>query len=194
MPALVLSLLQSQRVRVAALRGPVTAALTQTSQGSPFGDPGLFADQLLAERPDRSDRIGIVPHWRLAEDPELLALVAGDPRLTIIDPRGSDPLDVVRRIGECRFVLGSSLHGLVIADSLGVPNHWLVPHGNHVFPSLKFVDYAASIGRNMGAPLTLKQVPDFIAGKLPETLSYTSGIAAARQALIESFPAELKAH
>lgn len=182
-----------QRVRVAALRGPVTTTLMEQSPATPMGDPGIFADELLDERPRRDERIGIVPHWKLADSPELQALVASDPGLVLINPCHPDPLEVVRQIGECRFILSSSLHGLVVADSLGVPNHWLNPEGNHVYPALKFVDYAGSVGRHLGAPLELEQVPDFLAGDLPATIPYSGQIAAAKLALRDSFPAELRA-
>lgn len=182
-----------QRVRVAALRGPVTATLMEQSPSTPCGDPGIFADELLDERPRRTKRIGVVPHWKLAECSALRSLLTNHPELVLIDPRNADPIDVVRRIAECRYILSSSLHGLVVADSLGIPNHWLNPTGNHVHPALKFTDYAASVGRMLGAPLELDRLPAFIAGELPETIAYADGLVAAKQALRDSFPSELKA-
>lgn len=181
------------RIEVAALRGPITATLTGQPPALPFGDPGLFAAELLDTPPKRGDRIGLVPHWRLVDDPEMQALAA-DPRIDLIDPRTDDALDVIRRIAACRFVLASSLHGLVVADSLGVPNHWLTPTGNHACATLKFLDYAAAIGRHLGTPLDPDEVPDYLAGRLPDHLPYAAGIAAAQQALRDSFPTVLKAN
>lgn len=182
------------RVEVVALRGPVTAALMNQSPALPFGDPGLFAAELLDDRPAQGERIGLVPHWSLVETPEYVEMLESDPRLMLIDPRNPDVREVISQIAACRFVLSSSLHGLIVADSLGVPNHWLNPIGIHRFPALKFIDYAASIGRAMGAPLDADQVPDFLAADLPETIPYSAGIEASRQALRDSFPAELKTY
>lgn len=181
------------RVTVTALRGPVSASLLDQPPSLPMGDPGLFAADLLAEPVERTDEIALIPHWRLVETPDMQAL-AQDPRLTLIDTRTTDALSVVRQIARCRFVLSSSLHGLVVADSLGIPNHWLTPIGNHACPTLKFIDYASAIGRLMGAPLDPDEVPGYLSGPLPETLPYADGIAAAKQALRDSFPDALRAN
>ncbi len=41
---------------------------------------------------------------------------------------------------------------------------------------------------------THDQVPDYLSGPLPETLPYADGIAAAKQALRDSFPDALRAN
>ena len=185
------------RIEVVALRGPITAALTNQAPALPYGDPGLFADELLDERPEQADRIGLVPHWQLVDTPEMRDL-ARDPRIDLIDPRTTDALSVVRRIAACRFVLSSSLHRHIVADALGIPNPRLTPIGAHATPTLKFIDYAAAIGRLLGAPLDPDQVPGYLSAlrseTMPETLPYADGIAAAKQALRDSFPAELRAN
>jgi hypothetical protein len=38
---------------------------------------------------------------------------------------GAPVAEVLARIARCRYILSSSLHGLIVADALGIPNGWL---------------------------------------------------------------------
>lgn len=171
-------------VELALVRGPVTAALLKREM-TRFGDPGLLISSALPFSGTRSDRIGIVPHYTLIEDQALQAFVASDPAYILIDPRG-DAAEVCLQIAACAHVFASSLHGLIMADAYGVPNTWIAPQGQSW---LKYHDYAASIGRrDMTAPKSY----DDAKGSRPRDIDYDDGIAAARDALLESFPARLK--
>lgn len=171
-------------VELALVRGPITAALLKREMKG-FGDPGLLINTALPFKGTREDRIGIVPHLSLIEDPELLEFAGSDPAYVLIDPRG-DAADVCLQIASCAHVFASSLHGLIVADAYGVPNTWITPVGQSW---LKYLDYAASIGRrDMVAPLGYEQARN--AKSTP--IDYTDGINAARDALIGSFPARLK--
>jgi hypothetical protein len=171
-------------VEVALLRGPITAALLKLEH-TRFGDAGLLINQALPFDGARTDRIGIVPHYTLMEDPALLEFVASDPAYLLIDPR-DDAAQVCLQIASCANVFASSLHGLIMADSYGVPNTWITPKGQSW---LKYLDYAASIGRrDMVAPRTYEQAKS----RTSHPIDYTDGIIAAREALLESFPARLK--
>jgi len=175
-------------VQVALLRGPVTAALlgVKTNQ---FGDPGLLTPLILGALPPRNDHIGLVMHHSQADDPEVAALVAREPALQLIDV-GGDTVQVCRKIAACAHVISSSLHGLVVADSCSVANTWASPGGQS---HLKYHDYAASIGREMIAPLAIADIPGHIAGlKDQHSLGYSAAIERACEALLTSFPAALR--
>ncbi|MGR3617142.1 MAG: polysaccharide pyruvyl transferase family protein, partial [Paracoccaceae bacterium] len=178
-----------KHVNVSLVRGPVTAALLGISTAS-FGDPGLLIGDALGQRPDRQDVIGIVPHHTQynAETAGLLSEI--DPAVRVIDPGGSAE-DVCRQIGSCAHVYASSLHGLITADSFGVPSTWIDPGDQS---HLKYHDYAASVGRAMINPLGWEEIPDHLSG-LNDTadLPYADGIAQAQAALYTHFPASLRA-
>lgn len=173
-----------KQVDLALVRGPITAALLKCEMKR-FGDPGLLINDALPFEGARQDRIGIVPHYTLMKDRDLLAFVASDPAYLLIDPRG-DAAEVCLAIASCAHVFASSLHGLIVADAYGVPNTWIEPEGQSW---LKYLDYAASVGRrDMMAPLAL----DEARGHKSRPIDYTDAIHAAREALYESFPARLK--
>lgn len=176
-------------VQVALLRGPVTAAILGIKTGR-FGDPGLLTPMILGDLPERHDRIGLVLHHSQLDDPALAALVAGEPALQLIDVR-DDALEVCRQIASCAHVIASSLHGLVVADACGVASTWLDPG---VQSHLKYHDYAASIGRAMITPLDFGDVPAYVRDLKDDSgLAHKDGIERAREALLETFPAAMRA-
>lgn len=170
-------------IDVSLLRGPVTAALLKLEHKC-FGDPGLLINAALPFEGRRTDRIGIVPHYTLMDDPALLAFVASDPAYLLIDPR-DDAADVCLSIAACAHVFASSLHGLIMADAYGVPNTWIEPTGQSW---LKYHDYAASVGRrDMRAPCSYAQAKAVKSAPI----EYSEGIETARAALRDTFPARL---
>ncbi len=175
-------------VQIAAVRGPVSAALLQIETDS-FGDPGLLISEVVTDVPERSDRIGIVPHHTLVEDATLAGLLADDPRYLLIDPRG-DAAEVCRQIASCGHVFASSLHGLIVADAYGVPNTWVAPTGQG---HLKYHDYAASVGRSLIAPIAVGDIAGFDRTSAQPPQAYAQGIARACAVLKATFPAPLRA-
>lgn len=176
-------------VQIALVRGPVTAAILGI-RTSAYGDPGLLAPMIMGDLPTRHDRIGLVAHHSQIDDPEIAALIAAEPALELIDVRG-DAAEVCRRIASCTHVVASSLHGLVVADACGVASTWLDPGAQS---HLKYHDYAASVGRAMIAPMPIADIPGHLRGLKDDTgLAHGDGIERAREALLESFPASMRA-
>ena len=57
-----------------------------------------------------------------------------------------NPLQVVKEIAKCRYVLSSSLHGLIVADSFHIPNMYLVFGDRLLGDGYKFDDYYSAYG------------------------------------------------
>ncbi|HTL41897.1 MAG TPA: polysaccharide pyruvyl transferase family protein [Pseudolysinimonas sp.] len=126
---------------VRAVRGPVTQeALERQGIAVPaiYGDPALLWSRFWpAETYPTGSRqpIGMVPNFHDA------ASYGDDAR--VILPRGQVH-DIVSRILRCDFIVASSLHGIVIAESYGIPAR-LVPSGTE--PPGKYDDYYRGTGR-----------------------------------------------
>jgi hypothetical protein len=120
---------------VRALRGVFTAR--QAGMHPPLlADLGLLACDLLATPPRARD-------IHLAT-----ARAGGDPRPPMgvaIDLAG-DPIETIALAARCERIVSSSLHGLVLADSLGIPNMW-DPY--ETAPPFKFRDYASAYGERI---------------------------------------------
>jgi len=178
----------TDHVKIALVRGPVTAALLGLEMDR-FGDPGLLISDAWPMDRVPNGKIGIVPHHSLMDDVMLTALLDSDPKYHLIDPR--DPArDVCAAIAMCDHVFASSLHGLIVADAYGVPNTWVAPVGQS---RLKYLDYAASVGRFMPAPVMIEDIPELHLPDPGAPLSYQAGINACRNALYASFPNALRA-
>jgi hypothetical protein len=182
-------------VRFSAVRGPLTVEFLGIHPDTPTGDPGLLSRDLIDGPVDRHDRIGLVLHHSQTLPQDLADRVARDGRFDVIDVGAPDCLDVVRAIGACRHVMSSSLHGLVVADSLGVPSTWLQGFDIHKSPTFKFYDYALSVGRDLGRPQPLEAIFG-IADALPREgggLAHEIGVMRQADLLRSAFPQDLVA-
>jgi Polysaccharide pyruvyl transferase len=91
----------------------------------PLGDPGFLAPALLgfARRRAPRSRLGIVCHYVDRRNPILQRMLAQDgvADLNVHAP----PEEFLERMADCVAVASSSLHGLIFAEALGIPNLWL---------------------------------------------------------------------
>lgn len=134
--------LELPQARVLAVRGPLTKAALGIEGDIALGDPGLLVAR-WASRGTARWRIGIVPHGMHREDPSLQDLIARCGRAaTVVDVR-RDPGSVIRHISHCSAILTTSLHGLVMADALGIPAAWTQRHPPLWGGDFKFRDYEA---------------------------------------------------
>ncbi len=175
-------------VQIAALRGPVSAAVLGLKMAV-FGDPGLLAADAIGPVDQQEDRVGLVPHHSQMDDPRFAAMAAMEPALKLIDVR-RDAVTVCQEIAQCRHVISASLHGLVVADAYGIPNTWLDPEAQGRF---KYHDYAASLGRRLVTPVSVNDAAE-VARQVKDTvLPYADAIAEAKATLTAHFPAPLRA-
>jgi pyruvyltransferase len=131
---------------VLALRGPLTAKAWPHDVA--LGDPGLLAAELVGPQ-SRDIDLGIVPHW---SDSNLSTRKTWyNPRWTtkVIRPE-DDPLTVVKLIGRCKKIVSSSLHGIIVADSFGIPRRFeYCERFDREGGRFKFEDYSGSIGAKL---------------------------------------------
>ncbi|MEM6973932.1 MAG: polysaccharide pyruvyl transferase family protein [Pseudomonadota bacterium] len=182
------------RLAIAALRGPITAAMAGVDDVT-LGDPGLLTACVWPDAADETgDRPGLVLHYvhmAALNDRQRDRL---DTLFDLIDVRSEDAESVCRRIARCPIVFSSSLHGLVVADSYARPNVLVTPISATPRGFLKYHDYALSIGRLIDTHrVDLATLIDSgLPTGLPESLPYRDRIEETKAALIASFPAALK--
>ena len=132
------------RARYLAVRGPLTRRAVLKAGGScpeVYGDPALLLPELVNGPVPKVHDLGLVPHYVDR------AIVAGlHPNEHRIDVLRADPLEVVREIRQCRAVVSSSLHGVIVAHAFGIPAAWVRWSDKLSGDDTKFHDYAASVG------------------------------------------------
>jgi len=111
--------------------------------GIPLGDPGILANVLVDGPVAKKYALGVVPHYKDVADPTFAELVRMSPSVRRIDVAWT-PEEVAREIASCEVVISSSMHGLIFADALGVPNLHLKVSDKLVGGDFKFRDYASA--------------------------------------------------
>ncbi|GAA3621030.1 hypothetical protein GCM10022199_26850 [Marihabitans asiaticum] len=128
------------QARVLAVRGPLTKAALGVADDVALGDPGILVARHATRRRARWG-LGIVPHGFHRRD-EALRDVSTSRGVTVVDvARG--PGAVIGHIAECSAILSTSLHGLIIADGLGIPAAWAQRRPALWGGDFKFRDYEA---------------------------------------------------
>lgn len=134
--------IEARRLDVRAVRGPLTAKTLRglgVESADVFGDPGLLVPRLLGvER-------ALEPSVRLVSLPNLRDAAVWKEREGYVNPCTSY-LDVITGIANSERVVTSSLHGLVIAESLGVPVSLVRSREEAAF---KYEDYFEGTGRRL---------------------------------------------
>jgi len=146
--------------KILAVRGPLTAKKIKYRKSiRVFGDPGLLADELVGDQ-DKIYDLGLVPHWTdktLEQNPIFKKF---NPRIIRVE---DDPLEVIKQIGQCKKIVSSSLHGIILADAFGIPRRIEIPprslsHPHQEGGLFKWLDYSASI--DMKLEIGVTQEPD----------------------------------
>ncbi|WP_144061003.1 polysaccharide pyruvyl transferase family protein [Agrococcus pavilionensis] len=136
------------RTQFHAVRGALTLAKLQPGQqrGVVLGDPGLLVGLLFdAQEVETKYELGVVPHYVDASAP-LLGELSRSADVSIIDV-AAPVAEVVRGVAQCRRIISSSLHGLVLSDALRIPNAWVQFSADVAGDGFKFADYYSGFGR-----------------------------------------------
>jgi len=131
-----------------AVRGPVSLSrIEQSKRKIALGDPGLLANIVFSRSRLQTYKVGIIPHYVDVKS-EYLDAIRENSDYLIIDVLQT-PEKVALDITSCEYILSSSLHGVIFADSFGIPNNWLPLSDKVSGGEYKFTDYYKSTGREL---------------------------------------------
>ncbi len=163
---------------VRAVRGPLTRQfLMDMGIGCPevYGDPALLFPKLFPEfkkSENPSKEYIIIPHY---SDEHLFI---NHPNMVTVK---KDWSKVVRNVLDSKFVIASSLHGLIIAEAFGIPARYLKVSNTE--PIFKYADYYYGTKRyNFKYATTIEEALEMGGEPLPEC---------DLDKLLQSFPFEL---
>ena len=182
-----------RRLNVRAVRGRVTLERLRRLTGVDLnevavGDPGLLASKIYPAKSSAFRVCGIIPHHAelaaikrsadtvaiesergILQDSTLKAmplferLAKSIPGAVVLNPE-SPPKTVIGRISECEAVLSSAMHGLIVADSFGIPNRRVIASESLMGGDYKFRDYYSAFSKNKYRAVNIRE--DVSAGLL----------------------------
>lgn len=128
-----------RRATVLCLRGERTRDACLPGSNVTLGDPGILVPDLFPDvRLTPKHNVVIVPHYIDR------AMAGRHPKALRIDIL-SDHRTVLTGIASARMIVTSSLHALIAADALGIPQVF-EPHPDVIGGLWKFQDYASAFG------------------------------------------------
>lgn len=135
---------------ILAVRGPKSREkLTEKGIACPeiYGDPSLLIPYLVDEGSvEKEYEVSYLPHW------VDLKAIRSNPKIAnnynIIDIRsGID--NVMTEIRKSKRIISSSLHGLIVPETFGIPSYFIRVSGRVTGKFFKFEDYYNSTGREV---------------------------------------------
>src|SRR5690606_28667115 len=111
-----------------SVRGKLTKARVEKLIGRkldiPTGDGGLITPYLLKKKEEKTHQVGIIAHFKEQDEPVFQKIKQTFSNSIMINLR-DEPIEVIKQIARCEFIISSSLHGLIVADSFNIPNQWI---------------------------------------------------------------------
>ena len=141
-----------RRMEIYALRGKLTLELMRKYTGRPLenvklGDPGLLAPMLIGggggRKIEKKYKLGIIPHYVDAKSEHLLKIKTGN---SVVIDILSNPISFMKQVAECETIIASAMHGLIAADSLGIPNARMLLSDGIIGGDYKYDDYYSAFG------------------------------------------------
>lgn len=138
-----------RKMKFSSVRGELTKVRVEKLIGKklsiPTGDGGILSPYLFDKPIRKKYKVGVIAHFHEQEHPAFKRVLDAHEYSVYIDLR-EDPLTVVRKIAECEIVISSSLHGLIVADSFGIPSQWIEVTDVLKGDGFKFYDYYSAFG------------------------------------------------
>jgi len=177
--------------RVCAVRGPLTRQyLIDKGIDCPevYGDPALLLPYIYLPVMDKKFRVGIIAHYLDHNAPALKIFLNrySSETLFIDVVNYGNWRDFINKILSCKFILSSSLHGLIISDAYGIPNYWCQINFKMDDDGFKFRDYFLSVNKKVYTPFQIK--PSTSIEEIEELKAYWKPIEIDLNKLIENSP------
>lgn len=136
------SKLSLPNAEILSLRGHLTKNKMIISKEIVLGDPGLIISEIVRNRSKKYE-LGIIPHVTDTKT-EILSILSKRSKIKVIYPQ-QHPFSVAKEVASCKAIISSSLHGLIFADSYGIPNRRIILNNNLLGGNFKFDDYYSVI-------------------------------------------------
>lgn len=174
-----------KKLDIRAVRGPYTRqALLACGYHCPeiYGDPGILMPEIyMPENIVKEDKIILVNHYSVKDS----HIKKCNENVEILDIKTADYKGFIDSLCTAKKVISSSLHGIILAESYGIPSVFLLsdPKNKEI---LKYYDWYFSTNRfSVKIALSLEEALSMEPMQLPDNLEIM------RKQLIKAFPYDL---
>ena len=158
-----------RNLKIIAVRGNVTLQRIKNngikvSKDVVLADPALLVPLIFNLSYSNNSKniyeLCIIPHY--VDKDNILIKQNIQVRNSFILNITDNPIKFLNNLLKCKRVLSSSLHGLIISDSFGIPNARMIVSDNIVGGDYKFNDYYSSFGIDYHLKIDLRNVTFFL--------------------------------
>jgi len=165
---------QAKDCRFLAVRGKLSREILMRDGAkvpAVYGDPAILLPLMYKPEVKKTHKVGIIPHFvdkrEVTREKALELAGTDDYKLIDIFLPWEQFVDEVLT---CERVVSSSLHGIVIAETYGIPAAWTVLSSRVIGDGFKFRDYLTGTGRKPQAPGAFPAIPEATLKKLQDGL------------------------
>ncbi|WP_300438587.1 polysaccharide pyruvyl transferase family protein [Christiangramia sp.] len=129
-----------------AVRGPETRKyLIEQGLDCPevYGDPAVLLPDFYAPKIEKKYELGIIPHY--VDFKKISAEYQNVERVKIIDMMTLDIEKTTDEILACEKIISSSLHGVIVPHTYGIPAIWMQFSDKVFGDNIKYKDYFKSV-------------------------------------------------
>ncbi|WOG29986.1 polysaccharide pyruvyl transferase family protein [Endozoicomonas sp. 8E] len=173
-----------------SVRGPLTRAEVLRNGGycpAVYGDPALLLPLFYNPNVKKKYKLGYIPHYQ-----HRAINFPGDAKvIDILSVSDQDIERFINEVLECKYIISSSLHGIIIANAYGIPAQWVTVsqsetqvHGDNT----KFDDYFLGAGLPVQKVIDLSEVGSIDSKHFIKKMPKTVNIKFDRDALLSAFP------
>ena len=130
-----------------SVRGPQTGKkLLEQGYQVPekYGDPALLLPQYYQPKIKKKYTYGITPHY--VDYKKVCQTFDSHTDVKVIDLMTNSVENTIDQFLECKYIISSSLHGLIVAHAYGIPAVWMKFSDKLFGDDIKFQDYFESVG------------------------------------------------
>lgn len=131
--------------KIYAVRGPKTRKILLSADiqcPEKYCDSAYLLSRIYKNKEEKKYKLGIIPHYVDKKHP-IITKNWGE-EVKIIDIQGTIS-QVVKEVKQCENIAASSLHGVIVADTFGIPRVPIKITNNVIGGDFKFLDYGESI-------------------------------------------------
>jgi len=148
-------------VKIDMVRGPISAEIASKcgvkNIPTTYADPSLLLSKFYPLlKQEKKHRLGLIPHYvdqkYIFDNFSQLS-----PEIKIINVFDY-PEKVINEINDCEMIISSSLHGLIVANSYGMPSYRIKITDLVGGDGMKFSDYFNSVGIKDYEPIPINEI------------------------------------